>query len=102
MTSQRNLQPWKPAELENLITWMEEVLRGRPSDWVNEVEESIFPDDAGFAHITVKKVKDKYNNMKKAWKDIQGRQCPHQLVAGLQSLMDLAHPGIVNWISYYV
>jgi hypothetical protein len=69
--------PWKAEELENLITWMEEnheLLRGRPADWINKVKESIFPDNAGFAHITVKKVKDKYNNMKKAWKDAKAMQ----------------------------
>ena len=46
-----------------------ERLRGKPADWINKVKEDIFPDDEGFEHITAKKVRDKYTNMKKAWKD---------------------------------
>ena len=69
--------PWKAEELESLIAWMEEnheLLRGRPSDWVIKVKESAFPDNAGFGHITLKKIKDKYNNMKKAWRDAKAIQ----------------------------
>jgi hypothetical protein len=68
------MRPWKLEELENLITWMEEnheVLRGKPADWVNKVKEEVFSDNE---HVTVKKLKDKYTNMKKAWKDAKAMQ----------------------------
>lgn len=71
------MQPWQAEELENLVSWMEqnhERLRGRPADWINRVKDDIFPDNQGFKHITAKKVKDKYSNMKRAWKDAKVMQ----------------------------
>ena len=51
-----------------------ERLRGKPADWINGIKEDVFPDSEGFKHITVKKVRDKYNNMKKAWKGAKTMQ----------------------------
>ena len=48
-----------------------ERLRGKPADWIHKVKEDIFPNNE---HITAKKVRDKYTNMKKAWKDAKMMQ----------------------------
>ena len=43
-----------------------EGLPGRPADWVDQLQEDIFPDNE---RITAKKVWNKYTNIKKAWKE---------------------------------
>ena len=65
------MRPWHIEELEKLITWLEKShqrSRGKPAGWINTVKEDmIFPNGGGFKHITGKKARDKYTNMKKAW-----------------------------------
>ena len=51
-----------------------ERLRGKPADWINRVKEDVFSDNEGFKHITVQKVRDKYGNLKRAWKDAKTMQ----------------------------
>ena len=51
-----------------------ERLRGEPAGCTNRLKEDIFPDNDGFKHITTKKVKDKYSNMKKALRDAKTMQ----------------------------
>ncbi|KAF8459269.1 hypothetical protein BDZ91DRAFT_464829 [Kalaharituber pfeilii] len=69
MSSSRVLSPWKREELERLITWMQEnfeSLRGKQVVWHKDVKDQVFSDDD---HITVKKIGEKAQNMKKSWKD---------------------------------
>ena len=49
----------------------QEVLRGKQTAWFKDIKEQEFPDDE---HITIKKISDKVNNMKKAWKAAKGMQ----------------------------
>ena len=66
------MQAWQTEELEILITWVEENherLRGKPADCINRVKEDVLSDNEAFRHITVQKVRDKYGNLKRAWKD---------------------------------
>ena len=48
-----------------------ELLRGRPADWILKVKEDIFSENV---HITAKKERDKYPNMKKSWKEAKMMQ----------------------------
>ena len=48
-----------------------ERLRGKPADWINRVKEEVFSENN---HITAQKVRDKYGNLKKAWKDAKKMQ----------------------------
>ena len=68
------MRSWQTEEIEELIVWVEENherLRGRPVDWIRKAKEDIFPNNE---HITAKKVRDKYTNMKKAWKEAKTMQ----------------------------
>ena len=51
-----------------------ERLRGKPVHWISRVKEDVFPDKKGFKHITAQKVRDKYGNLKKAWKNAKKLQ----------------------------
>ena len=69
MSSQRCNQQWAKEEVEQLVGWMEDnisCLDGKQLTWHKEVKEDLFPEND---IITVKKINNKVNNMKKHWKD---------------------------------
>jgi hypothetical protein len=67
----QNMRPWKAEEIEKFVTWMEanrDFLRGAYVKWLTKVKAEAFPDSEGYKHLSAQKVKDKYYNMKKAYK----------------------------------
>lgn len=77
-TATRSLRPWHTGEIDTFVNWLienqNEVIRGRPSHWASKAKEEIFRDDEGFTHINTQKLKDKFHNMKKAWKEAKDMQ----------------------------
>ena len=64
---QRSNQVWTKVEVKLLVGWMEEhedLLQGKKHIWHQEVHIQVFSD---YEHITVKKIKEKANNMKRSW-----------------------------------
>ena len=75
MSSQRSLiVPWTRDELGQMVAWMEdnqELLRGKQAAWHKDIKAQVFGNDN---HITLKKIKEKAANMKRAWKDAKAMQ----------------------------
>ena len=74
ISTQRNNQPWDKEEVEHLVGWMEENpdhLRGKQLAWYKLVKEEVFSEEE---HITLKKISEKVNNMKKRWKQAKSIQ----------------------------
>ncbi|KAF8424368.1 hypothetical protein EV426DRAFT_574030 [Tirmania nivea] len=60
---------WPKEDMERLVCWMEdnqEKLRGKQAAWHKDVKEQVFAEDPD---ITVNRIRDKAQNMKKAWSD---------------------------------
>jgi len=51
----------------------QELLRGKQSEWHKRVKAQVFRDE-GDEYITVKKIGEKVNNMKKCWKEAKAMQ----------------------------
>ena len=71
------MRAWQTEELEIPITWMKENhkrFRGKPADCINGVKEDVLSENEGFKHVRVQKVRDKYGNLKRAWKDAKTMQ----------------------------
>ena len=74
MASQRSFITWTRDEVVRLVGWMEEhqeLLRGKQSAWFKDIKDQEFADEE---HITVKKITDKVQNMKKAWRVAKAMQ----------------------------
>jgi len=62
-------QVWAKEELELLVGWMEEnkeSLKGKQATWHKDVKDQLFADQE---EITVKRIREKVNNMKAAWRE---------------------------------
>jgi hypothetical protein len=65
---------WAKEDMERLVCWMEEnqqSLRGKQSAWHKDVKEQLFGDNED---ITVKRIGEKVQNMKGAWRNARKLQ----------------------------
>lgn len=74
---------WVKEDVERLVHWMEEnqqSLRGKQSVWHNDIKEQVFAEDED---ITVKRIREKVQNMKNAWRS--ARKLWQQSGSGLRA-----------------
>ena len=74
---------WTKADMERLVTWMvenPESLRGKQAGWHKDVKEQVF---AQSSEITLNRIRDKAQNMKKAW--IKARRLREELGSGARA-----------------
>ena len=60
-----------------MVAWMEdnqELLRGKQATWYKDIKDQVFVNDD---HITLKKIKEKATNMKRASEPLNS--CPYSL-----------------------
>ncbi|KAF8436722.1 hypothetical protein BGX38DRAFT_1325945 [Terfezia claveryi] len=87
MTSEKpkanRVRNWVKEDVERLVCWMEEnqqSLRGKQSAWHKDIKEQIF---GANEDITVKRIGEKVQNMKIAWRN--ARKLQEQSGEGVRS-----------------